>query len=203
MMQSYDLAIVGGGIVGLTLAASLADSDLSIAVIESELPTLTNAQSVGRVSAVSFATRTILEKLNIWSEIDLKRIAPYDSMHVWDEGSAAKIDFNTDQVGCEHLGCIVENDQIHRAVLTVIKKQTNVTLYSPDQLTNIAVGDGDAWLTLKSDNALTAKLVVGADGANSWLRNKVNIPLTHWDYDHHAIVATFHCRWSLSFSTSF
>ena len=190
MMQSYDLAIVGGGIVGLTLAASLADSDLSIAVIESELPTLTNDQTVGRVSAVSFATRTILEKLNIWSEIDLKRIAPYDSMHVWDEGSAAKIDFNTDQVGCDHLGYIVENDQIHRAVLTVIKKQKNVTLYSPDQLTNVAVGDGDAWLTLKSDNALTAKLVVGADGANSWLRNKVNIPLTHWDYDHHAIVAT-------------
>jgi len=190
MMQSYDLVIVGGGIVGLTLAASLTDCELSIAVIESEVPILTDDQSVGRVSAISFATRTILEKLNIWSEIDMKRITHYNSMHVWDEGSAAKIDFDREQVGYDHLGCIVENNQIHRAVLKVIKQQANVTLYSPDQLTNVAVSDGDAWLTLKNDKALTAKLVVGADGANSWLRNKVNIPLTHWDYDHHSIVAT-------------
>jgi 2-octaprenylphenol hydroxylase len=190
MIQSYDLAIVGGGIVGLTLASSLADSHLSIALIEGNTPNVSNDDVIGRVSAISFASQTIFEKLGIWQLLDTKRITAYDTMKVWDQDSAAKIDFDAKQVAREQLGYIIENEQIENALLNSVEKQSNVTVYCPEQLTDIAIGDGESWLTLASKETLTAKLVVAADGANSWLRNKVEIPLVSWDYDHHAIVAT-------------
>lgn len=190
MMHSYDLTIIGGGMVGLTLAASLAESDLSIALIESNQSPLLNEQSVGRVSAISYASRAIFEKLGIWPEINPNRITAYHSMHVWDKDSFAKIDFSADQVDCPDLGYIIENAQIQGALLQSVQKQPNVTFYAPDQLSNIAIGEGEAWLMLQSAQTLTSKLVVAADGANSWLRKKVDIPLIHWDYNHHAIVAT-------------
>jgi len=190
MLQSYDLAIVGGGIVGLSLAASLADSHLSIAVIEGHSPEPLDNNVIGRVSAISFASQTIFEKLGIWQSLNKQRITAYDTMLVWDQDSAAKIEFDAQQVACEQLGYIVENEQIENALLQAVEKQSNVTLYCPDQLTEVAIGDAETWLTLSSHESLTAKLVVAADGANSWLRQKTDIPLVSWDYDHHAIVAT-------------
>jgi 2-octaprenylphenol hydroxylase len=61
---------------------------------------------------------------------------------------------------------------------------------APAELAQVAWGENDAFLTLKDGNMLTARLVIGADGANSWLRGKADIPLTSWDYRHHALVAT-------------
>lgn len=190
MIQSYDVTIVGGGIVGLTLAASLADSSLSIALIESHEAPLLSEQPASRVSAISYASRAIFEGLNIWQNINSERITAYNSMQVWEKDSFGKIEFSAEQVDCAELGYIIENEQIKTALLKSVQKQKNVTFYAPEQLTNIVVGEGEAWLTLKSGKNLTSKLVVAADGANSWLRQKVAIPLTHWDYNHHALVAT-------------
>jgi 2-polyprenylphenol 6-hydroxylase len=190
MMLSYDLTIVGGGMVGLTLAASLAKSKLNIAIIENnEVKSLSDAPAT-RVSAMSAASRTLFEKTDVWQYIDPNRITPYDTMYVWEKDSFGKIAFDAEQVDASQLGYIIENEQIQHALLTAVQKQSNVTFYSPDKLTNIALGDGEAWLTLESGKNITTKLVVGADGANSWVRNKVDIPLTHWDYNHHALVAT-------------
>ena len=190
MMLSYDLTIIGGGMVGLTLAASLAKSDLNIAIIEDHEPDLLSESPASRVSAISAASRAIFEKYNVWQQIDAQRITAYDSMFVWEKDSFGKIEFDAQQVDATELGYIIENEQIQHALLEVVKKQDNVTFYTPDKLNNVAIGDGEAWLTLESGKNITTKLVVGADGANSWLRNKVDIPLTHWDYNHHALVAT-------------
>lgn len=190
MMLSYDLTIVGGGMVGLTLAASLAKSTLNIAIIENNQANSLSETPATRVSAISAASRTIFEKLDVWPAINQQRITPYDTMAVWEKDSFGKIAFDAQQVDATQLGYIIENEQIQHALLTTVQKQTNVTFYSPDKLTNIALGDGEAWLTLESGKNITTKLVVGADGANSWVRNKVDIPLTHWDYNHHALVAT-------------
>nr|WP_211217163.1 FAD-dependent monooxygenase [Psychromonas hadalis] len=189
-MLSYDLTIVGGGMVGLTLAASLAKSNLKIAIIENREATPLSDAPASRVSAISATSRTIFEKIGVWQYINPKRITPYDTMCVWEKDSFGKIEFDAQQVEAEQLGYIIENEQIQHALLTVVQQQHNVTFYCPDKLSNIALGDGEAWLTLDSGKNITTKLVVGADGANSWVRKQVNIPLTHWDYNHHAIVAT-------------
>lgn len=190
MMQSYDLTIVGGGMVGLTLAASLANSALSIALIETKERPILAEEPADRVSAISFASRQIFENLNVWQHLNSQRITAYDRMQVWDKDSFGKIEFSAEQVEQPALGYIIENDNIQLALLDTVQKQNNVSFYSPDHLNNIVFGEGEAWLTLDSGRTLTSKLVVGADGANSWLRKKASIPLFSWDYNHHALVAT-------------
>ena len=190
MMQSYDVTIVGGGMVGLTVAKSLANSDLSIAIIEAnELSELTVAPE-NRVSAISFASKTLLENLGVWPLLNAQRVTPYLTMDVWEKDSFGKIDFDAKQVDQKELGYIIENKNVQQALLNAVQQQKNVTLFCPDSLQNMAIGEGEAWLTLSSGKQLTSKLVVAADGANSWVRQQLDIPLTKWDYNHHAIVAT-------------
>ncbi|HIF9185466.1 TPA: FAD-dependent 2-octaprenylphenol hydroxylase [Photobacterium damselae] len=194
MMQNVDIAIIGGGMVGLTLAAALADTELRIAVIEGQLPDETLAELPDlRVSALSRASERILRRVGAWSGIESRRLSPYQHMEVWEQDSFANIQFSAERLSQPNLGHIVENRVIQLALLEQVKKQHNVTLLAPERCDNIVFGESEAWLTLSSGKHLTAKLVVGADGANSWLRNTLNIPLTHWDYGHSAIVANIRC----------
>ncbi|CED72243.1 putative monooxygenase [Aliivibrio wodanis] len=190
MMRSVDVAIIGGGMVGLTVAAALEKSGLRIAIIESQLPETELADLPDiRVSAISRASENILDNVGAWQGIKSRRAAPYTSMKVWEQDSFAHIDFDAEQIAQRNLGHIVENRVIQLSLLDTISKQDNVTLLAPERCSNIMFGESEAWLTLESGKAITAKLVVGADGANSWLRNQVDIPLTHWDYGHSALVA--------------
>ncbi len=194
MMQSVDIAIVGGGMVGLTLAAALADSDLRIAVIEGKLPEgeLLPLPDV-RVSALSRASEQILRRVGAWGGIESRRLSAYQAMKVWEQDSFADISFSAEQEPEKNLGHIVENRVVQLALLEQVKQQSNVTLIAPDTCSNLVFGESEAWLTLSSGASLTAKLVVGADGANSWLRQHLDIPLTHWDYGHSALVANIRC----------
>ncbi|NRF64118.1 FAD-dependent 2-octaprenylphenol hydroxylase [Vibrio coralliilyticus] len=190
MMQSVDIAIVGGGMVGLALAAAFKDTDLRIAVIESRVPDseLADLPDV-RVSALSRSSENILRNLGAWNGIVERRAAPYSAMEVWEQDSFARIEFDAQKLAQPDLGHIVENRVIQLSLLEQVKKQSNVSLFMPAQCSSMAVGGSEAWLTLDNGHALTAKLVVGADGANSWVRKQQDIPLTHWDYGHSAVVA--------------
>ncbi|WP_256383644.1 FAD-dependent 2-octaprenylphenol hydroxylase [Photobacterium toruni] len=194
MMQNVDVAIIGGGMVGLTLAAALADTELRVAVIEGQLPDpeLAALPDV-RVSALSRASECILRNVGAWEGICDRRMSPYSKMEVWEQDSFAHIDFDAERLAQPNLGHIVENRVIQLALLDQVNQQSNVILMAPDRCQNIAFGETEAWITLASGKNLTAKLVVGADGANSWLRQHVDIPLTHWDYGHSALVANIRC----------
>ncbi len=111
-------------------------------------------------------------------------------MEVWDKDSFGRITFDDASMGYSHLGHIVENSVIHYALWQKAQQAADITLMAPAELQQVAWGENDAFLTLKDGAMLTARLVIAADGANSWLRNKADIPLTFWDYRHHALVAT-------------
>lgn len=189
-MTNVDIAIIGGGMVGLTLAASLANTKLRIAIIESaEIDLSLSEQPAIRVSALNRASETILQRLNAWQGIASRRFHPLAGMSVWERDSFAHIDFSAQAIGQQNLGYIVENTIIQQALYQQVQQQSNVKFYCPDKCETLLFGESENWLTLSSGQSLSAKLVVGADGANSWLRNLLAIPLTSWDYAHHALVA--------------
>ncbi|MCS2148283.1 FAD-dependent 2-octaprenylphenol hydroxylase [Scandinavium manionii] len=191
-MQNVDIAIVGGGMVGLAVACGLQGSGLRVAVIEQHQPQPVAADSAPqlRVSAINAASEKLLSRLDVWNDIVGERASCYHGMEVWDKDSFGRIAFDDASLGYSHLGHIIENGVIHHALWKKAERCKDVTLMAPAELAQVAWGENEAFLTLKDGNMLTARLVIGADGANSWLRGKADIPLTSWDYRHHALVAT-------------
>ncbi|QGM80979.1 FAD-dependent monooxygenase [Otariodibacter oris] len=192
-MKKADIVIVGGGMVGLALAALLADTKLQIKVIEkNKTIELDPTRISNRVSAINFSSQAMLEKIGAWQKIASQRLSPYSQMYVWEKDSFAKIHFDNQdptitQLGLEQLGHIVENGQIQSAIWKVVEAQHNVEIIL-DQPKKLDITDDLGFVTLESGEMISAKLVVGADGANSWVRRQVNFPLISRDYEHTALV---------------
>ncbi len=201
-IQSFDVTIIGGGMVGLALASALANSELKVAVIEGKTPPMIIPDEHEiRVSALSAASKNLLTNIGAWPYIAQNRHQPYSNMSVWEKDSFGKIAFDASSIKSANeasLGAIVENSIVQQALWQAADAAPNVTLFHPFHCQSVAMGERETWLTLvgaSDDNkhvtqSLTSKLVVGADGANSWLRKQADIPMTSWDYGHHALVAT-------------
>ncbi|WP_215787259.1 FAD-dependent 2-octaprenylphenol hydroxylase [Pantoea dispersa] len=190
-MQTFDVAIAGGGMVGLAVACGLQGSGLRVAVLEKAPEPQFDAAAPAsvRVSAINAASERLLQKLDVWSTILALRASAYHGMEVWDQDSFGSISFDDEQQGLSHLGHIIENEVIHSALWQRASQCSDVTLIAPAQLLQVAFGDNEAFITLQDGSMMSARLLIAADGANSWLRDKADIPITFWDYEHHALVA--------------
>lgn len=190
-MKTADLIIVGGGMVGLALAGLLANTSCQIKIIEKNAPILSDEIS-NRVSAINLRSQQMLEKIGAWQLVPEQSRSPYEQMLVWEKDSFAKIHFDNQdhaikQLGLEQLGFIIENQHIQSALWQKVSQQPNVEIILSTPKT-LGVSDNGAFLTLENGEILSAKLVVGADGANSWVRQQSRIPLISRDYQHTALV---------------
>ena len=190
-MKSFDIVIVGGGMVGATLGCALARQGRRIAVIEAREPAPFDAGDDYdlRVSALSRASQRIFESLGVWEGILQRRANPYEHMHVWDATGDGEIHFDCAELDEPNLGHIVENRVIQDALLAALNSQENVSWLCPASLAALEVQPERAVLTLEGGERIAAPLVVGADGARSRVRELAGIPVQRQAYGQRGVVA--------------
>ena len=186
-MKMLDLVIVGAGMVGLALASALRESGLRIAVIDQKLPEAMTLEPSTRVSAINLACERFLTRTGAWPLLARKAI--FTGMSVWEKDSFAHFELDASQFQQPHLGHIVENNVIQQALLTTLQDST-VELFCPAQIQSVSENEQGVVVLLDNQQMLFSRLIVAADGANSWLRQQFRIPVTSWDYQHTALVAT-------------
>lgn len=195
-VMNFDVAIIGGGLVGASLAAALKHSGLSLALVESQ-PSLMrdNAQNNAenwdsRIYAISPGSRNFLEASGAWDLLDPGRVEPVEAMRVFGD-TGAELEFSAYQMGVPELACILENRALQQALWKMLQQQENLTLLNPAHCAILKAGEKSAELTLEDGRVLSAKLIVGADGRDSWVRNQVGISAAPVDYQQHGVVANF------------
>jgi 2-octaprenylphenol hydroxylase len=184
--MNVDVAIVGGGMVGASLACALGDSRLKIAVLDGRAPMVPLQDEFNaRVSALTLASRNFFQNLGVWDK--LSRVAPVEGMQIWD--ADGEVRFDAADIGEPCLAYIVENAAIQRALLERMQMFTNIHALWPVQIDAIDFGDTQATLALKDGRRMTAQLVIGADGAESTVRRFAGIDTRSIGMDQIGIIA--------------
>ncbi|MDX1434175.1 MAG: UbiH/UbiF/VisC/COQ6 family ubiquinone biosynthesis hydroxylase [Gammaproteobacteria bacterium] len=188
--MNHDVAVVGGALVGATLACALGRAGLRVAVIEASERTPPPEETWDlRVSAITESSRRILGTLDVWRRLAPERLAAFHEMHVWDATGNGAIHFDAADIGAASLGHIVENGRLQRALEARMAELDTVKVYRPARLGALDVGARHA--TLGVDGVrLRARLVVGADGTHSRVREAAGITSEVRDYAQRAVVAT-------------
>ena len=185
------VTIIGGGMVGLLLAALLVNAKIRVVIVEAKKPLLSwNKNSLdSRVSAINAVSRRLLKKLNCWQDICKSAYSPLVKLDVWDSSGGGEIIFDSAEVGAPALGAIVENREIIRVLWQKLQANPLVKLICPDHPNSLLCLEEFIDLELGNRKTVRTSLLVGADGSYSWLRRQMNISIQECSYEQSAVVA--------------
>lgn len=187
--QQFDVILVGGGMVGAATAIGLAKQGLQVAVIESFAPEAYSPEQAldVRVSAISVASEQLLEQLGALESLLNMRNVPYLGLETW-ELDGCITQFHSSQIGVSHLGHIVENRLVQLALWEQMQQWDAIKLFCPERVATFSRLSDGVSVHLQSGIKLEAKLLIGADGANSQVRQWVGIGISGWDYTQSAML---------------
>lgn len=189
-----DVAVAGGGMVGLTLALALSQAGMKVALADPMMPAqLLDERFDGRVSALAFASVRMLRALGLWDAL-AEDAQPINDIVVSDgelggKPSPFSLHFDHREIG-EVLGYIVENRHIRRALLQATQSREGLAFLPGIAVVSLAIGEGSATMSLSDGQTIESPLAVAAEGRDSALREAQGIRSVAWDYPQIGIVVT-------------
>ncbi len=192
----HDVIIVGGGLVGASLAVALADSGLRIAIIEAhpfraddgDYQPAFDARSV----ALSYTSKQVFVGMGIWQAIDQLGVAPIEHIHVSDRGHAGITRLHAEDEQVEALGYVVETRVMGRALFAALQQQDNISLIAPATLRQFTQHSTQATVEIEQDGKrqqLSCRLLVAADGGDSLVRLLSGVRIKQRPYEQCAVIA--------------
>lgn len=185
----YDLAIVGAGIIGLTLACALKDSGLSIALIEAKPYSV--AAMKGQAYAVHLSSKLILEGIGIWDKI-LPQIETFRSVRLSDADYPSVVEFQPIDLGTDVLGYVAEHQALLTPLQEFMQQCANVKYLCPAEVVQTEYQPDQVEISLNIEGesrTIRTRLIVAADGARSRIRSDAGIKTHGWQYWQSCIVA--------------
>jgi len=189
----FDLVIVGAGLVGSSLALALRGTGLSVAVVEPRAPAPLPGDGGWdvRVYAISPGSAAFLETGGAWGRLDRERVCPVTGMEVFGDNGRSRLHFSAYDAGIPELAFILESRHLQAAIWEALEAREDVALFCPARCADLEIGPASASLRLEDGRTLQARLVVGADGADSWVRVQAGITAMPRPYAQMGVVANF------------
>jgi 2-octaprenyl-6-methoxyphenol hydroxylase len=192
-MQQHDILICGGGLVGASLALSLSQLELDVAMVEAA-PFGTPGQPSfdERTTAISNGTQRIFNALGVWALLE-RAATPIKRIHVSDQGRFGFARIEAQEQGLAQLGFVIVNRVMGEALWRRLQ-QTKIKIYAPAHIVSMAAIADRQVVTLQSEDKISARLVVAADGVRSVVRESAGVHATHKDYGQTAVIANVACQ---------
>lgn len=189
----YDAVIVGGGLVGASLALALQRTGLDVVLIEPQSPQTPSADGAwdNRIYAISPGNAAFLDSLGVWPRLDAQRVQRVETMAIWGDAPAGRLEFSAYEAGLRELAYIVEGSALLQALRAAIADSGQVRVACPAQASSLQIDADAAEITLADGEPIKAQLVIGTDGGDSWVRRAAGIAARVSDYHQQGVVANF------------
>ena len=186
-----DIVVVGIGLVGLSAAIAFAQQGKKVVLVDAKKPTIKLKKAWDeRVYALTPTTETWLKTIGVWAHVDASRVNLINAMHIFDDVSEQPLVLRDEDANLPKLGLIVENQNLMNAFWQQLKA-FDVTVITDVPCQSLDNTQQQIVLSLANSQQIAAKLLVAADGVDSWVRKQVNISVTKKDFKQTAIVANF------------
>lgn len=188
-MHKRQIIVVGGGMVGALTALLLAKQGNNIHLVEKSpvVQPLADAPFDLRVSAFSAQSQKLLGLAGAWDLLPQNRLCAYQRLQTWEKGSQ-KLKFDSQDLGIGSLGAFAENSWVQAALWLLLKTFSNVTFYENRKVSSIHNSDSGVSVNLDNHQQIAADLLIACDGANSAVRQLLNIGISAWDYRQHCML---------------
>ena len=191
--MTNDVLVIGGGPVGLTTALALVRAGFSVSLVDAQphVPIAPTGPFELRVSAITRAAEMLLTHLGVWPLVSGSRTESFQQMHVWDAGSDGELHFDAADIGEPHLGTMLENSALTSALATLLfEPEAKSFVWRRGAVLEALHVEPDGVVARVSGEVVRAGMVIGADGADSKVRELREITTQRRDYHQAGVVAT-------------